>query len=141
MKSDMGDDDFGIQAEINMIPLIDVALVLLIIFMVMTPILVRSQLQVNLPKASTVESTPPGTPVEVQVTKTGAILLDGKPVRDDQLDAALKAALPNPSEGTVVVQADGAVAFEYVVKVMDAAKKLGVTKLAVGVQQVKSRQP
>jgi biopolymer transport protein ExbD len=51
------DDEFGIVAEINMVPLIDVALVLLIIFMVMTPILIQSQIKVNLPEAGASEST------------------------------------------------------------------------------------
>jgi biopolymer transport protein ExbD len=141
MNADMGDNDFGIQAEINMVPFIDIALVLLIIFMVMTPILVRSQIQVKLPTAAAVSPVPQNAPVEVQVTKAGEILLAGQPVADGQLDEALKALLKNPAEDLVMVEADGAVPFERVVRVMDAAKKLGVIKLGVGVQQKKSTRP
>lgn len=141
MNADMGDGDFGIQAEINMVPFIDVVLVVLIIFMVMTPILVRSQIQVKLPTAASVAPIPQNAPVEIQVTKAGQILLGGRPVADDQLDAVLAAAVKNPPEDLVVVEADGAVPFDRVVRVMDAAKKLGVIKLGVGVQQKKASRP
>ena len=135
MKADQGDNDFGIMAEINMIPLIDVALVLLIIFMVLTPILVRSQIQVNLPGAKSVTPTPEQRTLNVQVSKDGQIYVADKAVLPDALEAALRGQIPTPADQTVVIEADKQVAFEHVVKVMDTVKKIGVTKMGVAVKQ------
>jgi len=135
MKADQGDNDFGIMAEINMIPLIDVALVLLIIFMVLTPILVRSQIQVNLPGAKSVTPTPEQRTLNVQVSKDGQIYVADKEVLPDALEAALRGQIPTPADQTVVIEADKQVAFEHVVKVMDTVKKIGVTKMGVAVKQ------
>ncbi len=135
MKADQGDKDFGIMAEINMIPLIDVALVLLIIFMVLTPILVRSQIQVNLPGAATVTPTPEQRTLNVQVAKDGQIYVADQAVLPDALEAALRGQIPTPADQTVVIEADKQVAFEHVVKVMDTVKKIGVTKMGVAVKQ------
>jgi biopolymer transport protein ExbD len=135
MKADQGDNDFGIMAEINMIPLIDVALVLLIIFMVLTPIMVRSQIQVNLSEAKTVTPTPEQRTLNVQVSKDGQIYVADKAVLPDVLEAALRGQIPTPADQTVVIEADKAVAFEHVVKVMDVIKKIGVTKMGVAVKQ------
>ena len=136
MKSTIGgDDELGIVAEINMIPLIDVALVLLIIFMVLTPILVRSQIQVNLPGAKTVTPTPEQRTLNVQVSKEGQIYVAGQAVLPDALEASLRGQIPTPADQTVVIEADKQVAFEHVVKVMDTVKKIGVTKMGVAVKQ------
>ena len=123
------------MAEINMIPLIDVALVLLIIFMVLTPILVRSQIQVNLPGAATVTPTPEQRTLNVQVAKDGQIYVADQAVLPDALEAALRGQIPTPADQTVVIEADKQVAFEHVVKVMDTVKKIGVTKMGVAVKQ------
>ncbi|MFH0909168.1 MAG: biopolymer transporter ExbD [bacterium] len=135
MKADQGDSEFGIMAEINMIPLIDVALVLLIIFMVLTPILVRSQIQVNLPGAKSVTSSPEQRTLHVQVSKDGQIYVAGQAVLPDALESSLRGQIPTPADQTVVIEADKQVAFEHVVKVMDTVKKIGVTKMGVAVKQ------
>jgi biopolymer transport protein ExbD len=135
MKSEQGDNEFGILAEINMIPLIDVALVLLIIFMVLTPILVRSQIQVNLPGAKTTSPTPQEKPLNVQVSKEGQIYVGGEVVAVAGLEAALRGQIPSPGDATVVIEADKLVPFEHVVRVMDAVKKIGVVKMGVAVKQ------
>ena len=121
------------MAEMNLVPLIDVSLILVIIFMVLTPILVHSQLTVKLPKADT--GTPPDAPstVNVQISKSGAVVIDGTPVRWEHLERELTLRLPKAAQKTLLVQADRSVAVEKVVAVLDAAKKLGVGKLGIGV--------
>ena len=138
MKSERSDDDFGIMAEINMIPLIDVALVLLIIFMVLTPILVRSQIQVNLPGAKTTSPTPEQKPINVQVSREGKVYVASQVVAPDALEAALRGQIPVPADATIVIEADKLTAFEHVVLVMDTAKKIGVLKVGVAVKQERS---
>jgi len=126
-----------IMAEINMIPFIDISLVLLIIFMVMTPFLVRSQIKVNLPKANAAEKeSSQQNMVEILVDRNGAILIDGRTVAPDAVEATLKGLVTDLENQPVVIEADKDVPFEHVVVVMDAAKKIGVAKLGVGVKQL-----
>lgn len=122
-----------------MIPFIDVALVLLIIFMIMTPFLVRSQLKLNLPTArAATEDLQRQRPLQVQVDKQGVAYLEGQPVPSDLLMARLRQALTDPKHQPVVIEADRDVPFQHVVTVMDAAKTLGATKLAVTVRKTDS---
>jgi biopolymer transport protein ExbD len=125
-----------IIAEINMIPFIDVALVLLIIFMVMTPFLVKSQLKVNLPKAESVDQAADEKDmIDVQVDKDGVISVNGQTVAPDMVEDVLRKVLLDVENQPVVIHADREVHFQAVVTVMDAAKKIGVAKLGVGVKQ------
>ena len=120
-----------IIAEMNLIPLIDIALILLIIFMVLTPVLVQSQIQVQLPKAATGASI--AKALEVTLTSDGRLYVDGKAIRSAEIERELQLRLGNAREKTVLVQADKDVPVERVVKVLDAGRKLGVGKLGIGV--------
>lgn len=120
-------------AEMNLIPLIDVSLILVIIFMVLTPILVHHQLTVKLPHAVSGDSAPSGSAVTVQITRAGAVTVEGSAVRWDKLERELTLRLPKSAGKTLLVQADRSVPVEKVVAVLDIAKRLGVGKLGVGV--------
>jgi biopolymer transport protein ExbD len=134
MKGQTGGDPFELEAEINMIPLIDVALVLLIIFMVMTPALVRSQIQVQLPKAGSVQPVSrENKPIEIQMNKDGAIYVAGEAVSLTALEGVLQAKAEDLESQPVVISADKAIALEHVVTVMDTAKRLGFRRLGLGV--------
>lgn len=128
---------YHIMAEINMIPLIDVALVLLIIFMVMTPFLIQSQVQVNLPRVSSIVPSE-NPPVQIQVTREGSFFIQGKRVLANQLIKTLGSMFPSPETGSILIQADKDAAFESVVNVMDAAKQAGIKKMGVAVIQKSS---
>ena len=133
MKGVQSEDDFGIVAEINMIPLIDVSLVLLIIFMVMTPILVQSQIKLKLPVAGNVDKASDATPMRITVTANGGIFVDDKPVADGDLTELIRQRVTDP-EGGVVVEGDTASDLGIAVKVFDAARDAGVSKIGVAVQ-------
>jgi biopolymer transport protein ExbD len=120
-------------AEMNLIPLIDVSLILVIIFMVLTPILVNHQITVKLPKAASGAPAPSDSALSVQITRGGAVTIDGTAVRWDKLERELTLRLSKAAGKTVLVQADKGVAVERVVTVLDIAKKLGVGKLGIGV--------
>jgi biopolymer transport protein ExbD len=128
-----GTGRYHIQAEINMIPLIDVALVLLIIFMVISPILVESQLKVNVPKVAAQAGKSDKTALKIEISADGSLGFEGKVVTRDQLRAALARELPPGSQASLLIQADKNVAFNDVVFVMDLAKQLKVDKLGVAV--------
>lgn len=120
-------------AEMNLVPLIDVSLILVIIFMVLTPIMVHHQLTVKLPKAASGESAPSDSAVTVQIAKNGVVTIDGAAVRWEKLERELTLRLPKSAGKTLLVQADRIVPVEKVVTVLDIAKRLGVGKLGVGV--------
>src|SRR6266702_4017219 len=91
--------------DINMIPLIDVSLVLLIIFMVMTPFLVQQQIKVNLPHSvSATES--PDRPIVIMLQSHGELSLNGKGIATTSLEGALKSLLGTNAERAVLIQAD-----------------------------------
>ncbi len=117
-----------------MIPLIDVCLILLIIFMVITPFLVQSQIQVNLPKASTGIKGGDEDVLKVQLGAGGEISVDGKPVKFQNLEKELILRFSKSYKKTVLVEADKTVSVERVVAVLDAAKKLGAGKVGIAVK-------
>ncbi|MCX5783673.1 MAG: biopolymer transporter ExbD [Elusimicrobia bacterium] len=127
----------GIMAEMNMIPLIDVALILLIIFMVITPYLVQSQMSVQLPKSSGGEKSSEDNVIRIQIEPSGAVSVEGKKMKMSQVEQELVLRLSKSSKKTVLVQADRTVPIETVVKVFDTAKKLGVGKLGIAVSNQK----
>ena len=130
MKAPTGRRTF---AEMNLVPLIDISLILVIIFMVLTPILVQSQLTVKLPKAQSGSPAAVDTTVNVQISRSGAVTVEGKTVRWDKLERELTLRLPRSAQKTLLVQADRSVPVEKVVTVLDIAKRLGVGKLGIGV--------
>lgn len=134
MKVHLGHrEKFPLISEINMIPLIDVALVLLIIFMVVTPFLVSSQIKVNLPKAVT--GIPPDTePVKIQITSRRTFYVDEQVVLAEDLPSLLRLKFSKVKEPTVLIEADASVPFEAVIQAMDSARASGAQKLGVGVK-------
>lgn len=123
----------GPIVEINMIPLIDVSLVLLIIFMVMTPFLVQQQVKVNLPH-STSATEAPDRPIVVTIAREGDINLNGKAVALSNLESELKSEIGGNRERPIMIQADRDLALQRVVAVMDVAKHLQVSKLGLSVE-------
>ena len=118
-----------------MIPFIDIALVLLIIFMVMTPFLVKEQIKIDLPRTKSV-NTPVDTHhlLQIDVASDGSIHVDGTSVAADGVYEAIRGRLTDAENQPVVIAADRGVAFEHVVVVMDAAKRCGAKRLGVSVK-------
>jgi len=123
-------------AEINITPLTDVCLVLLIIFMVTATFLTRSAgLNVNLPKVPSADQLP-AKQIELSVTRSGDVYVDGQSVAKPQLAAALAAKLQQTSIKTVVIKADADVPYKHVMGLMDAACVVGAKiTLAADLQQ------
>ena len=123
----------GLMGEINMVPFIDITLILLIIFMVMTPFIVQSQLNVDLPSASAVNKISEDNVIRVEITKEGKIMVMDRQIPLQDLTEELTLRLGRSNEKTILVQADKTVPIEQVVTVFDTAKKLGAAKLGIGV--------
>lgn len=120
-------------AEMNLVPLIDVSLILVIIFMVLTPILVNHQLTVKLPKASAGEPAASDSALTIQISRSGNVTIEGTAVRWEKVEREMTLRLSKAAGKTVLVQADRLTAVEKVVAVLDYAKKLKVGKLGIGV--------
>jgi len=127
-------------AEINITPLTDVCLVLLIIFMVTATFLAQGTgLDVAVPKAASAHELP-AKPIEVTVTRDGSVYVDGQSVAKAQLTDALAAKLQQTSLKSLVIKGDADVAYKHVIDVMDAASALGADiTLAAEVQQALQR--
>lgn len=122
-----------VMGEINMVPFIDITLILLIIFMVMTPFIVQSQLNVDLPSSSAVNTVTEDNVIRVEIEKGGTVRVMDKVVPLSALKEELTLRLARAHEKTILVQADKDVPIQQVVTVFDTAKKLGAAKLGIGV--------
>ena len=130
MRTGPAREKYEVVAEINMIPFIDIALVLLIIFMVMTPYLVKEQIKINPPKVKTKGmDVNKRELVQINVTRDGAYYINGEAVPADSIDAVVQRRLKDPENQQVVVAADKDVVFDRVVQAMDAAQRAGATKI------------
>jgi len=125
----------SVFAEINITPLTDIFLVLLIIFMVATAITIESAAHVDLPKveAPTTEQKPKG--VLVTYTAEHAIFVNQHPVAPADLPSVLHDALDKSPEKLIVFQGDPAVILADMVHILDIAKTAGAQQIAVSVAE------
>ncbi|HEY1609828.1 MAG TPA: biopolymer transporter ExbD [Paraburkholderia sp.] len=123
-----GDDDDGLMNEINMTPLVDVMLVLLIVFMVTIPVL-HHAVKIDLPHASSQQEDTKPAHVDVAIAADGTVLWDGTPVDDAALRAKIAAAAGTSPQPELHLSADRKVAYEKVAQVMSAAQSGGITKI------------
>lgn len=128
-KYALGESDYF--SGINIVPFTDVVLVLLIIFMIAAPGLVRSGLDINLPGASTSRSQTK-TRWQVAVDDSGNLFLNARPIKSAALKEQLKAQLEKSSDTSVVLNADQATEHGKVVEVLDSIRAAGVKKIYVG---------
>jgi biopolymer transport protein TolR len=129
-------DDIEITG-INVTPLVDVMLVLLIVFMVTSTYIVQQSIQVQLPKADTGENTPKTKNFAFVIDKAGMIFLDGKPMKLDEIVAKIqaeKSAEPN-AQFQALVAADKETPHGFVVGLIDAVRRQGITDLAINVEK------
>ena len=142
--NDEGDGSDGVFAEINITPLTDIFLVLLVIFMVTSTVIVnqssggggaRAGLKVNLPKGGASDVTPTASDLSVAILEDGRLVLSGNVVQLEDLRKAFNEAKAKSADTLVVVQADEGVPHGKVVEVMELAKSAGLGQLAIGVRE------
>lgn len=129
-----------VMAEINITPLTDVMLVLLVIFMVSAPLIMSGALKVKLPAARSVGSEN-FSGVTITIGANGDVELDGTLIGIAELHASLKQRFASGADTSVAVKADGSVRHSLVVKVLDIAKLAGATKLGIAAQREEERRP
>jgi biopolymer transport protein ExbD len=133
------DGDEGIVAEINITPLTDVFLVLLIIFMITSSVISQQGKQVSLPEGEVSDTTPEG--VTVTIGADSQIQVNDQTVTAEQLPAALKEAIDASRDKTVVLRGDRQVILGQAVYVLDQAQLAGATGFAIATQRPRKRLP
>ena len=133
LPSGDADDDDGIVAEINVTPLTDIFLVLLIIFMVTTTVMVDEGKNIDLPQASESEETPKG--VTVSINMDGVIQVNERVVHQTELLEALEAALEVADKKIVILRGDKTVLLGQAVNILDLAQQAGAVGIALATQQ------
>jgi biopolymer transport protein ExbD len=121
------------MAEINMVPMIDVMLVLLVIFILTAPLLTHA-VKVDLPHASSQENRIEAKRVDISITPDSTIYWDGEKVAEDQLEQRMQAAAKGATDAAnmpeIHLRADKTTPYEAVAKTMASAAKAGLTKIA-----------
>lgn len=128
-----GNDSGGIFATINITPLTDIFLVLLIIFMVATAVTIESAAHVDLPRLEAPAHPQKPQGVTIGYTSDHQIFVNGKRVSEGDLHAAVHDALANSTEKTVVFDGDPSVILGDMVRIVDIAKSSGAEQIALAV--------
>ncbi|WNG29105.1 biopolymer transporter ExbD [Cystobacter fuscus] len=123
----------GIIEGINVTPLVDIMLVLLVIFMVTTKLVDSPALPLDLPQASQSEQVQ--TVLAISITANGQLWVDGQVTPEEALKQKTQEALARDPELRAVIQADGSVPHRLVISVLDRLKESGLTRVAFGTVQ------
>ena len=131
----MQDDDE--ITGINVTPFVDVMLVLLVVFMVTSTYIVQQSIQVQLPKADTGENTLRTKNLAFVIDKSGAIFLDGKIIQLDEIAARVQTEKAGDDKVHLqaLVAADKDTPHGFVVGLIDAVRRQGITDLAINVEK------
>ena len=132
MASRSSHDDDGLVAEINVTPLVDVVLVLLVIFLITAPVIYQSAIKVQLPKAQSGEKSTQ-SPLQFMLSKDGQLAWGEEKMSWEALEQKLASRSAQPDE-TAVVSADQATPHGTVVRLMDALRKSGIVRFALNVE-------
>lgn len=128
-----GENDEPI-ADINIVPFVDIILVVLIIFMVTTPLIMKPSINVNLPKAGTGDETTPSE-LSISITADGSLQLNGKPSDETSINTYAKDLAVKKPDVQAIISADKETPHGKVVAIIDAVKSGGVKKFAITIDK------
>lgn len=133
----VGGSGKGVKSDINITPLVDVVLVLLIIFMVVTPMLQRGK-DVHLPQAHKIdEEHKESDPVILSVTQDKKVYFESDAVDDAELQSRIHDVLAREPGKKILMKGDDRLAFGDVRRVMELARKAGARGISLGVEEIK----
>ncbi len=131
-------EDEGIN-EINITPFVDVVLVLLVIFMVTAPAMIKESLKVNLPKTLTSDITSKAASLGIAITKEGQVVLAGRLLSEEALQEEFSKISRQAPETNFLLSADTDARHGDVVRVIDLLKKNNLNRFALQVEKVKNQ--
>jgi biopolymer transport protein TolR len=127
-------DEMGPISGINVTPFVDVVLVLLVIFMVTAPALMKDAIGIHLPKSTSSEAKTMN-PLGIAVTKQGQILVNGQLADPSNVTAQVKAALQANPDVQALISADTDARHGDVVRAIDLVKSAGLTRFAIQIER------
>ncbi|HIJ20980.1 MAG TPA: protein TolR [Deltaproteobacteria bacterium] len=130
MYTNQGGNNRRLMSEINVTPLVDVMLVLLIIFMVAAPMMIQG-VDVSLPKTATRNIKTQDEPLMLTVNKNGQIFLESHQIELANLETKVKNIFENRREKEVLLRADKDVSYGFVIEVIARVKRAGIDKLGM----------
>ena len=119
---------------INVTPLVDITLVLLIIFMVTASFIVKETVEVDLPKAANINETVQGL-VNIVMDKDSKLFFDGAEVTEAQMKTRIEEALQKDKETRAIISADQSLNYGQVMGLIDVIKGQGIAKFALNIQK------
>lgn len=122
-----------VVSDINITPFTDVVLVLLIIFMITTPMLSQHEIKINLPESAEATERTEDKIIEVTIDKDGFVYVDNKQTHIKYVEQAIKEKISRYPNRPVVIKGDKDIKYDLVVSVMDKAKKAGVSKFGLAI--------
>ncbi len=138
-KINNNSDDEEIMADINMTPLIDIMLVLLIIFMVTSSLSLESGLDIDIPKTSSKTQTQEGESIIVSLDTSGKVSIQGTPleIKDDFKNSfmnRLKAVINENKTASIIFEGDQGSTLGKMIEIMDMAKEAGAKKFSIAAE-------
>jgi biopolymer transport protein ExbD len=119
--------------DINVTPLVDIILVLLIIFMLTANLIARPSIEVELPEASTGEGSEPTT-LAITLAESGELFLNGLPTDEEKIRAYVPEVLQADAKAQAIIAADKNVTHGRVVRIIDLVRSLGIYKFALNIE-------
>jgi biopolymer transport protein ExbD len=138
MAGSANTDQDEIISAINVTPLVDIVLVLLIVLMVTSSYLVNKSINVELPKASTGEASTPTLSISLDVA--GKLYLDGQVTEEAAMQQRIRAAYQADREVKAVISADGRVTHSQVVAIIDLLRREKITKFAINTSPIETKE-
>ncbi|MEK6579496.1 MAG: biopolymer transporter ExbD [Bdellovibrionota bacterium] len=136
MGAQVGSNQSGSQiAEINVIPLVDIVLVVLIIFMVAAPLVMQPKIDIQLPKSTTAKDEKDKVPMRVVLGKKGEVFLNDKAITPEGLTEEAKKRVEKQPTTAALLVADKDATLDMVTGLVDAIKLGGVQKVAFSIQR------
>lgn len=120
-----------IVSEINIIPLVDISLVLLIIFMVTANYIMSPSITIDLPQASHAKQVQPDDTVTINISREGPVYIENELVTSAELRKRMKSKFQDNRDMAVIISADRNVNFKSVVNILDLLSEIGISRLNI----------
>lgn len=137
--SDGGDDDDAIVAEINMTPLIDIMLVLLIVFMVSSTAALESGMDIELPKTTLTNEKKEAEILVISLSKDGNIAVHGKQVKGEEVSRKIASSLLELKTDSVILEGDTSANLGKAIELMDIAKVAGAKNFSIAAEETNKK--
>jgi biopolymer transport protein ExbD len=136
-KMSDGDDDDDIVAEINMTPLIDIMLVLLVVFMVSSSVALESGMDIELPKTALTNQKKEAEILVISLSKDGHVAVHGKQVKTEEISRKIASSLAELKTDSVILEGDTSANLGKAIELMDMAKVAGAKNFSIAAEEGK----